>query len=69
MLRITKEKEIQNAPSLNAVRYVEGFCLSTDTKPTDRIATGSSLIEVDTGDVWFFNEESSTWSALLSLQA
>ena len=69
MLRITKEKEIQNAPSLNAVRYVEGFCASTDTKPTDRIATGSNIIEVDTGDVYFFDEETSAWSVMLSLKA
>ena len=69
MLRLTKQKELQNPPSLDAVTYIEGFCVAEDKKPTDRIATGSSLIEVDTGDVWFFNEETSTWSALLSLQA
>lgn len=69
MLRITKEKEVQNMPSLDAVKYVEGFCLSTDTKPTDRIATGSNIIEVDTGDVYFFDEESASWSVMLSLKA
>ena len=36
MLRITKQKEVQNYPSLDAVTYIEGFCVSTDTKPTDR---------------------------------
>lgn len=69
MLRITKEKEIQNPPSLNAARYIEGFSLSTDTKPTDRISTGSNIIEVDTGDVYFYDEVSESWSAMLSLKA
>ena len=68
MLRITNEKEVQNLPSLNAVRFIEGFCLSTDSKPTERIATGSNLIEVDTGNVFFYDEEAETWSALLILQ-
>lgn len=69
MLRITKQKEVQNYPSLDAVAYIEGFCHSTDTKPTDRIATGSNIIEVDTGDVYFFDEETSAWSVMLSLKA
>lgn len=69
MLRITKQKEVQNYPSLDAVTYIEGFCHSTDTKPMDRIATGSNIIEVDTGDVYFFDEETSAWSVMLSLKA
>mgnify|MGYP003311514532 CR=1 FL=1 len=79
MLRIAKEKEVQNLPSLDAVRYIEAFCTSadekpteriaTDTKPTDRIATGSNIIEVDTGDVYFFDEVTSTWGAMLNLKA
>ena len=35
--------------------------LSTDEKPVqDDICTGSTFIEVDTGDVYFFNEEGSS---------
>lgn len=68
MLRITTQKEVQNLPSLDAVLYIEGFCVSTDTKPTDRIATGSNIIEVDTGNVFFYDEEAATWSVLLILQ-
>lgn len=42
-------------------KYFEYAGLSTDTKPTeDIIATGSVFIEVDTGDVYFFNEEGSS---------
>lgn len=39
---------------------VEGECLSTDTKPTI-YANGSILLEMDTGDVYMFNETGSTW--------
>lgn len=42
---------------------IEGECLSTDTKPTT-YANGSCLIEMDTGDVYMFNEASSTWVKL-----
>ena len=68
MLRITKSKEVQNLPSLNAVIYIEGFCLSSDEKPTERIATGSNIIEVDTGNVYFFDEVTSTWNFTLSIK-
>lgn len=37
------------------------FGLSTDSKPTTGLATGSSFVEVDTGKVYLFNETSSTW--------
>ena len=40
---------------------IVGHCLSTDTKPTDNIANGSQLIEIDTGDVYLFNEAAETW--------
>lgn len=36
---------------------------STETKPTgSTIATGSTFIEVDTGHVYFFDEEAQTWT-------
>ena len=37
--------------------YVELAGLSTDTKPIDQIVTGSIFVEVDTGKVYFFDEE------------
>lgn len=40
---------------------VEGECLSTDTKPTTGIANGSILIEMDTGDIYMFNETAGAW--------
>ena len=39
-------------------------CLSTDTKPTEGVATGSILLEADTGDLYVFNEDASTWTKL-----
>lgn len=57
------DKSIQNGKHL-----AEGFCLSTDTKPTNQIANGSILVEIDTGTVFFFNEDSSTWVEQFSFQ-
>lgn len=48
--------------------YGEGFCNSDDTKPTEGITQGSILVEVDTGNVSFFNEESEEWVEQFSFQ-
>jgi hypothetical protein len=42
-------------------KYVEYAGLSTDTKPTTGLITGSQFIEVDTGKIYFFNEVNNTW--------
>lgn len=47
-------------PQLDDIHYVELAGLSTDDKPT-KYATGSLFLEVDTGDVYFFDEESKDW--------
>jgi hypothetical protein len=39
----------------------EYFCLNDDGKPTAGIANGSTCTEIDTGDVYCFDEENSTW--------
>lgn len=44
--------------------YVEGVCLSTDTKPTTGIVNGSKLMEIDTSTLYVFNEEGQEWIAL-----
>lgn len=44
-----------------AGKYVEGACLSTDSKPTTGILNGSVLIEMDTGKVYFYDEANSQW--------
>lgn len=35
--------------------------LSTDTKPTDGVQNGSAFIEMDTGNIFFFDEGGSEW--------
>ena len=63
MIRILERKTFTstNKNVVEGKDYVEIACLSTDTKPTTGIATGSSAFEVDTGDVYFFDEESGEW--------
>lgn len=48
--------------------WFEGYCDSTETKPTQDIAEGSTLTETDTGKVFFFNERSNAWIEQFSLQ-
>lgn len=43
-------------------KYIEAAGLSTDSKPTANIVTGSQFIEVDTGTVYFFDEVSNAWN-------
>lgn len=45
----------------NDLCYIEGACLSTDTKPTEGIYNGSKLMEMDSGKLFMFDAESSTW--------
>lgn len=56
MIRITKETLITEDK-----RYIEAFGLSTDSKPTTNIITGSVFVEVDTGKAFLFNETASEW--------
>lgn len=41
--------------------YGHGFCLSADEKKTEGILNGSDCVEMDTGTVYFFDEENSEW--------
>ena len=44
------------------IGYIEGACLSTDTKPTDDyIQNGSRLIEMDTGKVFLYDAQGKIW--------
>lgn len=39
--------------------------LSADTKPTDEdVPNGSTFVEMDTGDVYIFDKENTTWLKL-----
>lgn len=46
---------------LDDVHYVEIAGLSTDSPKPTGFATGSVFFEVDTGDAYFYDEESGTW--------
>ena len=49
--------------------YYEGYCDSQDTKPVgNTYAEGSTLIETDTGDVYFYNERLGQWIRQFCLQ-
>ena len=55
---ITVEKDqIYNG----TLHIIEAYGLSTDTKPTSGVATGSSFVEVDTGKVYLYNSDGSAW--------
>ena len=41
---------------------------STDTKPTEGLCNGSSFLEIDTGNVYFWDEDASDWVLQYSLQ-
>ena len=44
-------------------KYAELFGLSTEDKPTKGLITGSKFTEVNTGDVYLFDETSNgTWT-------
>ena len=48
--------------------YKEFAGLSTDSKPKERVLTGSLFLEVDTGDVYAFDETSTgTWGKIAEL--
>ena len=48
--------------------YTELYGDSTETKPMEKIADGSTFTETDTGDVYMFNVRSNAWVKQFSLQ-
>lgn len=57
MVRVTDYKFLDTG-----VKYFEYAGLSTDNKPTEMVATGSVFLEVDTGDVYLYDEDGAQWS-------
>ena len=47
--------------------YIECACLHDDTKPTAGVCTGSLALEVDTGDVYAFDEVGGEWDKVAEL--
>lgn len=63
MIRITTERIIEGNK-----KYIEASGLSTDSKPTANIVTGSLFLEVDTGDVYAFAEgDNPAWNQIAAL--
>lgn len=63
-IRISKSKMsyVNEENGVTVVKNMtEFFGNSTDTKPTTGIVNGSTFVEVDTGDLYLFNEVTSTW--------
>ena len=48
--------------------FIEGYCDSEETKPTQGIAEGSILTETDTGKVKMFNVPANDWIEQFSLK-
>ena len=56
--------------NLSAIYYgqdkilIEAACLHADSKPTTGIANGSLCLEIDTGDIYAFDEVSGNWTKI-----
>lgn len=62
---VTWTKKVQQGEDATGpLYYCEGFCLSTDAKPTAGIANGSNVLEMDTSKVFSFNQVAKTWVEL-----
>lgn len=62
MIRNTETPVIVEVNDGNSIVQVKLAGLSTDSKPTAGIATGSSFLEVNTGKVFLFDEVGGTWT-------
>lgn len=59
MIRILKEINFDGDN-----KYIEAAGLSTDEKPVEDLITGSRFTEVDTGDVYAFDEVGCAWNKI-----
>ena len=60
MIRILKEQAFTENK-----KYIEAAGLSTDSKPTTGIVTGSTFIEADTGNIYVFAEgDNPAWTKI-----
>ena len=63
MVRILKSQIIEGN-----VSYIEAAGLSTDTDTMpENVATGSLFLEVDTGDVYAYDETGAEWNKIAAL--
>jgi hypothetical protein len=57
MIRILEERTF-----VEGKKFIGAAGKSTDTKPETDLVTGSVFVEVDTGDVYFFDETAAAGS-------
>lgn len=62
MVRIIKDQVVQEGK-----HYIEAAGLHDDTKPESGIITGSLYLEVDTGDVYAYDEDGTQWDKIAAL--
>lgn len=60
-------KIVDRIETASGAHYAEIACLSTDTKPTTGIITGSLALEVDTGDLYAYDETGAEWNKIAEL--
>lgn len=59
---LEKDSELE-ANAMENIKCREGVCLSTDAKPTDW-ENGSTLLEMDTGNVFVYDAANKVWRGL-----
>ena len=49
---------------LTGMEWVEGYCNTADTSdlPTDGVAHGSKMTDVETGNIYLYNESTGSWA-------
>lgn len=63
MITINAVKDLGNTDANgNSVKYCEGSCLSSDTKPINW-DNGSKLVEMDTGVLYLYDRQNAVWRA------
>lgn len=63
MIRVLTERVF-----VDKKKYIEAAGLSTDSKPTANVVTGSLFLEVDSGDVYAFAEgDVPAWNQIAAL--
>lgn len=60
-------KIVDRVETAGGAHYTEFACTSLDTKPTAGIITGSLALEVDTGDLYAFDETGAEWNKIAEL--
>lgn len=61
MIRQYNNKLVVIESDGTALNLADIYCNSDDTKPTENLANGSKLTEVDTGKTYLFDEDNEEW--------